>query len=126
MSHMDMGNSLLCYLDASKVQTSIGDLDGVNVCDAADEELGSLKGVLIEAAARRVRYFVVEAAGRSRTHCYLVAADDPVSVQADRRTLRVDSNGADLIRSGEFQIDSVRPYSDDDLMAAMFPGPAAD
>jgi hypothetical protein len=126
MSHMDMGNSPLCYLDASKVQTSIGDLDGVNVCDPDDEELGSLKGVLIEAAARRVRYFVVEAAaGRSRTHCYLVPADDPVSVQADGRTLRVDSNAADLIRSGEFKVDSVRPYSDDDLMAAIFAKPAA-
>jgi hypothetical protein len=54
-----------------------------------------------------------------------VPADDPVRVQADRRTLRVDSNAADLIRSGEFQIDSVRPYSDDDLMAAIFSKPAA-
>lgn len=125
MSHMDMGNSLLCYLDASKVRTSIGDLDGVNLRDPDDEELGSLKGVLIEAAARRVRYFVVEAAGRSRTHYYLVPADGPVTVQADRRTLRVDSNAADLIRCGEFKIDSVRPYSDDDLMAAIFAKPAA-
>ena len=123
MSHMEMGNSLLCYLDASKVRTSIGDLDGVNLRDPHDEELGSLKGVLIEAAARRVRYFVVEVAGRLRTHCYLVPADDPVTVQEDRRTLRVDSNAADLIRSGEFKIDSVRPYSDDDLMAAMFAKP---
>ena len=81
-----MGNSLLCYLDASKVRTSIGDLDGVNLRDPDDEELGSLKGVLIEAAARRVRYFVVEVAGRSRTHCYLVPADDPVTLQADRNT----------------------------------------
>ena len=78
MSHMEMGNSLLCYLDASKVRTSIGDLNGVNLRDSYDEELGSLKGVLIEAAARRVRYFVVEVAGRLRTHCYLVPADDPV------------------------------------------------
>ena len=123
MSHMDMGNSLLCFLDVSKVRTSIGDLNGVNLRDPYDEELGSLKGVLIEAAARRVRYFVVEVAGRSRTHCYLVPADDPVTVQEDRRTLRVDSNAADLIRSGEFNIDSVRPYSDDDLMAAMFAKP---
>ncbi len=123
MSHMDMGNSLLCFLDVSKVRTSMGDLNGVNLRDPYDEELGSLKGVLIEAAARRVRYFVVEVAGRSRTHCYLVPADDPVTVQEDRRTLRVDSNAADLIRSGEFNIDSVRPYSDDDLMAAMFTKP---
>ena len=123
MSHMDMGNSLLCFLDVSKVRTSIGDLNGVNLCDPYDEELGSLKGVLIEAAARRVRYFVVEVAAQSRTHCYLVPADDPVTVQEDRRTLRVGSNAADLIRSGEFNIDSVRPYSDDDLMAAMFAQP---
>ena len=47
MSHMEMGNSLLCYLDASKVRTSTGDLDGVNLRDPHDEELGSLKGVLI-------------------------------------------------------------------------------
>jgi hypothetical protein len=52
-----------------------------------------------------------------------VPADDPVTVQEDRRTLRVDSNAADLTRSGEFNIDSVRPYSDDDLMAAMFATP---
>ena len=123
MSHMDMGNSLLCFLDVSKVRTSIGDLNGVNLRDPYDKELGSLKGVLIEAAARRLRYFVVEVAGRSTTHCYLVPADDPVTVQEDRRTLRVDSNAADLMRSGEFKIDSVRPYSDDDLMAAMFANP---
>ena len=125
MSHMDMGSSPLCYLDASKVRTSSGDLEGVNLRDPEDEELGSLKGVLIEAAARRVRYFVVEAAGRSRTHCYLVPADDPVTLQADRRTLRVDTHATDLIRSGEFNIDSVRAYSDDDMMAAMFPASAA-
>ena len=118
MSHV--GNSLLCYLDAPKVRAAIGDLDGDNLRDPDDEELGSLKGVLIEAAARRVRYFVVEAAGRSRTHCYLVPADDPVTVQADGRTLRVDSNATDLMRSAEFKIDSVRRYSDDDLMAALF------
>jgi hypothetical protein len=128
MMELDLGVSKLCYLEASKVRTPIGNLLGIDVRDPGDGKLGSLKGVLIEAAARRVRYFVVEAVGWWKTRCYLVAADDPIiTVEPDRGALCVHSPVADLKGRGkcEFEIDSVRPYSDDDLIAAMFAQRAA-
>jgi hypothetical protein len=57
------GLSALCYLDASKVTSPAGVLSELPLLSADGKRLGSIEGVVIEAAARRVRYFEVQLTG---------------------------------------------------------------
>ena len=51
--------SELSYLDASKVTSPAGVLSELDVLSAEGQRLGSIEGVVIDAAARRVRYLSV-------------------------------------------------------------------
>lgn len=112
----------LCFLEASRVFTPAGDLARVELCGPDDVKVGTVDGVLIDPAHRRVRYFVVEAPGWFTSRRYLVPADEPIRVERDGRTLRLEDD-AELSR--EFDMRSARPMTDDDLMAALFPPRAA-
>jgi hypothetical protein len=82
-----------------------------------DERLGSVKGVLVEPACRRVRYFVVERPELLRRRRYILTADTPASIEAGVRKLRVMAHEEDLER---FDFRSIETFSDDDLITAMF------
>jgi hypothetical protein len=110
----------LCYLEASKVEGPDGDLAGLTVQTRADETLGTLDGVLIDPSQRRLRYFVVETRGLLRRKRYLLSADVPVRVEPERHSLRVDALGADVPLSDEFDVRTVRPFSSEDAIDAMF------
>jgi uncharacterized protein YrrD len=110
----------LRYLDATHVEHPSGTLQGVLMCTADDEQLGSVQGVLVDPASRRLRYFVVERASALRRRRYLLAADTLATL--DEKTLRVDAHASDLER---FDPRTVPAFSDDDTIAAMFAPPAA-
>jgi hypothetical protein len=110
----------LCYLEASRVESPAGDLSGVTLQTQAHETLGTLDGVLINPTERRLRYFVVETPGWFRSRRRLISADHLVCVESDRNTLRVDVNPADVAALDEFDFKSVREFSSDDAIAAMF------
>jgi hypothetical protein len=112
----------LCYLDATHVNSPAGVLSEFDVVTASGEPLGSVTGVVIEAAARRVRYLDVQSHGLRRRR-YLVEADRPAQVDAERKQLRLlseDAPQADRRRSSRYP-----PFSDKDLVAALFPSRAA-
>src|SRR5262249_36887917 len=52
--------SQLHYVDASQVVGDGAHLDGLDVVEEAGAPLGRLDGLLVDAAAKRVRYVVVE------------------------------------------------------------------
>ena len=54
-----LATSELSYLDASKVSSPAGALSELDVLSAEGRRLGSIEGVVIDAAARRVRYLSV-------------------------------------------------------------------
>ena len=110
----------LRYLEASRVESPEGDLGGLTVQTQADETLGKLDGVLIDPHERRLRYFVVRAPGLIRKRRYLISADHPVRVEQERNTLRVDTHGEDVANSDEFDLRTVREFSPEDAVAAMF------
>jgi hypothetical protein len=112
----------LRYLDAASVRHRSGTLAGVCVCTEADQPLGSLDGVLVEPAARRLRFYVVTRQELPSAERYLVPAAAPTVLDADRATLRVDVDPADL---RPLDADAVRPFSEEDLVAVMFSRPAA-
>lgn len=110
----------LRYLEAGHVEHPSGTMLGVKMCTMDDEHLGSLDGVLVEPASRRIRYFVVERPSVYKSRRYLLAADTLATL--DERTLRVEANAVDLER---FDARTVQPFSDLDLVTAMFASPAA-
>jgi hypothetical protein len=112
----------LRYVEATQVEHPSGTLAGLSLCTQEDEKLGSVNGVLVEPASRRIRYFVVERPKTLRRRHYLLAADMPASIEAGDGKLRVMAHVEDLER---FDSRSVRTFSDDDLITAMFAHPAA-
>ena len=110
----------LSYLDASKVTTPAGVLSELEVLSAEGRRLGSIEGVVIDAAARHVRYLCVRLSrwfGRRR---YLVQADQMGQIEGDRKALRllVDLKN-EAVRGLDLR--ALRRFSEDDLLAAMFP-----
>jgi len=117
-----IGASDLRYVEATQVEHPLGTLAGLSMCTEEDEKLGSLEGVLVEPASRRVRYFVVERPKMLGRRRYLLAADTPASIEAGGGKLRVMAHAEDLER---FDSRSVQNFSDEDLISAMFGHPAA-
>jgi uncharacterized protein YrrD len=118
--HPDRSTMELRYLDANHVEHPTGTLQGVLMCTVDDEQLGSVDGVLVEPASRRLRYFVVERSSAFRRRRYLLAAD--LLATLDEKTLRVHAHAEDLER---FDPRSVRAFSKEDVITAMFAQPAA-
>ncbi len=89
------------------------------MCTADDEQLGLLDGLLVDPASRRVRFFVVERRSALRRRRYLLTADTLATL--DERLLRVEAHAEDLER---FDARTVQPFSDEDVITAMFAEPA--
>ena len=89
------------------------------MCTADDEQLGLLDGLLVDPASRRVRFFVVERTSALRRRRYLLTADTLATL--DERLLRVEAHAEDLER---FDARTVQPFSDEDVITAMFAEPA--
>ena len=116
-------NSELSYLDASKVSSPAGVLSELDVLSAEGQRLGSIEGVVIDAAARHVRYLSVRLSGWFGRR-YLVPADQVGQIEAERKALRLR---VDLKNEAVHGLDAaaLRKFSDDDLLAAMFAPRAA-
>ncbi len=114
----------LCYLEADNVELPAGTLAGLQLCSRDDQSLGALDGVLIEPATRRVRYFVVKRDGWLRRGRYLLPLEMPARVDRERNVLHLEAAAGDL-RGEDFHAGSVRPFSDEDLVAVMFATTAA-
>jgi hypothetical protein len=112
----------LRYLDAAQVAHPSGTLEGVELCTEEGGKLGSIEGVLVEPSCRCVRYFVVERAAILATRRYLVPADRLARLSAEDRVIHVEGGADDIQR---FNPESVRPFTDDDLIQTMFAPTAA-
>ena len=111
--------SELSYLEASKVTSPAGVLAGLDVLTAEGTRLGSIEGVVIEAAARRVRYLAVWASGWFGGRRYLVEADQLGQIDGERRALRLRGDiRNDAVKGLDAR--ALRKFSDDDLLAAVF------
>ena len=119
MGNDDQFTSELAYLDASKVISPAGALSELDVLSTEGRRLGSIEGVVIDAAARHVRYLCVRLSGLFGRRRYLVEADQVGQIQGDRKALRLRS---DLRNEAVDGLDAaaLRRFSDDDLLAAIF------
>lgn len=114
----------LSYLDASKVSSPAGVLSELDVLSAEGRRLGSIEGVIIDAAARHVRYLSVRSTGWFGGRRYLVPADQLGQILEERKALRLNGDLRDDVVHG-VDAAGLRRFSDDDLLAAMFAPRAA-
>ena len=111
-------HTTLRYLDADRVVHPAGTLAGVEVRTHEAERLGSIGGVLLEPARRKVRYFVVERLSFLRRQRYLVPADrGSATLDVENRTIQIDLNHRMLRR---FDPATVPAFGDEDLLDALF------
>ena len=114
--------SELSYLDASKVSSPAGVSLELDVLSAEGQRIGSIEGVVIDAAARHVHYLSVRSSGWLGRRRYLVQAD-----QLGRSRERRFGSSWNLRNAAVHGLDAatLRQFSDDDLLAAIFaPRPA--
>jgi PRC-barrel domain len=116
--------SELSYLDASKVTSPAGVLSELDVLSAEGQRLGSIEGVVIDAAARHVRYLCVRLSGWFGGRRYLVQADQLGQIDGERKALRLLVDLKNAVVQG-LDAAALRKFSDDDLLAAIFSPRAA-
>ena len=116
-----LDHSRLCYLDAANVRGAFPTWERIEVRNDEDGEIGTLDGIVIDAAARHVQYLVVSAGSALRRHQYLLPFR-PTQIDVERQVLCVDVHKTDLKRCEKFAPDSFHRYSADDMLTALFPG----
>jgi hypothetical protein len=125
---MDKPNSSvddrLCFLPARAVELPSGRAEGWDIHSSDNRALGTLQGVLVEPAERRLRYFVVESRGWLSRQQYIVSANHVVRLDRTKQVLRLEADREDVRREA-FDKRSVREFSDDDLITALFHSRAA-
>jgi len=109
--------SRLRFIEARRIETPAGRLHGALVVSATNATLGTLDGVLLDPAARRVEVYVVESAQRSRH--YLVP-QMPARLDASHPALEFDLEREDVDRFDDVEPGTFPRFSDDDLMTALF------
>jgi hypothetical protein len=122
MTELNGQTDTLRYLDADQVEHPSGTFAGHMLCSQDDEKLGSITGMLVEPATRRVRYFVIARNGMMKQRRYLLPADSLPVLRAGDRKLCVLAKADDLER---FDARQVERFSDEDAITAIFARPAA-
>ncbi len=110
----------LCYLKSDQIRGPLKSFDHLEVKNGDDQAIGRLDGIVIDAVARRVRYFVVEQGFLHRRR-YLWPLS-PASIDASANILRMDVAASDVSSCERFNPEAYRRYADEDVIAAMFHG----
>src|SRR5262245_9947549 len=79
----------LSYLDASRVTSPAGVLSELEVLSPDGRRLGSIEGVVIDAAACHVCYLAVRSPGWFGSRRYLLQADQLGQIESERKALRL-------------------------------------
>ena len=115
----------LKYLDAHRIDTPAGRLDGAVLVSPTHEPVAKLDGVLIDPHQRKVRYYVVQSRyvaenhGRISSRHYLLPLT-ATRLDRDRRTLEVDLEADDIQRLDEVDPERLPQFDEGDLMTALF------
>ena len=112
-------NGALRFIEADRVDTPAGRLNGFTLVSPTDVQLGKVDGVLVDPAQRQVCFYVVKTPGRFLAHRYLLPMM-PAHLEPERRTLQVDVEPAELRTFPETDPESFSKFSDVDAVEAMF------
>jgi hypothetical protein len=121
---MDSNESHLRYIDASSVDTPMGNLNEMTLISPTNDDVGKLDGIIFDPWERHVCYFVVESRHWFHTRRYLLPAS-PTRIESARKALRVDVEPDDLRVLPQVNPEIYPRMSDDDLISALFSPRAA-
>ena len=121
---MDSDQSHLRYIEASSVDTPLGNLKEMKLVSPSNDDLGKLDGMIFDPWERHVCYFVVESRRGFRTRRYLLPAT-PAPIESSGRAMRVDVERDDLRALPQLNSALYPRMSDADLVAALFSPRAA-
>jgi PRC-barrel domain len=113
----------LRYLDARKVQSPAGTLADLELCSRDNQNLGTVEGVIIEPARRRVRYFVVKRGGWLAKDRFLLPVESLACLESER-VLRIDDSSAEVSRRA-VDLGQIPRFSPEDVVTAIFAETAA-
>lgn len=118
---MERPNSALRYVAADRVDTPAGRLSGTRVVSPSSGTLGKLDGIVVDPIGRKLRGYVVESTGWLSSRRYFIP---PVLARFDRAhgTLELGVVGEDVYAFEEVDPTSFPPFSEDDLLTALFRG----
>ena len=108
--------SRLRYLDADDVDDAVVDYDGLDVYGADGHKIGDVDGFIIDPAARRVNYVVVDSGGWFTSRRLLLPIGH-ATLATDRRSLQTDVTRESLRRLPEFDEDRFHELKDEELRA---------
>ena len=99
------------YLSSAHIEVPVSS-HRLDVRDRKNKRIGNFDGVIIDPAADRVRYLVVDAAGWFRHQRYLLPMD-PTQMDVEQRALRVDLDSSQLDSCEKFDSRVFPDFSDD-------------
>jgi hypothetical protein len=106
--------SRLRYLAAADVDDTVVDYDGLPVVGADGDRLGGVEGFIVDAAATRLLYVVVDSGGWFSSRRVLIPVGH-ASLSADRKALTLDVARDALTRYPAFREDGFQNLSDEDM-----------
>ena len=112
-------NTPLRFVEARQLETPVGSLTDAVLISRSNKTLGKLDGVIIHPLQRRVCYYVVKSGWGFRTHRRLLEAS-PAALESRRGVVRIDAEPEDLTDLSEIAPQSFPPFSDEDVIDAMF------
>jgi len=110
----------LCFLDNEHLAGPL--VEHLDVMTRAGNKIGTFDGVIVEPTERRVRYLVVDRGRLLHKRCLIPLLE--ARVDAEHHSLSLDVDDADASQWQQFDPSSFPPFSDDDLITAMFATPA--
>ena len=106
----------LCFLDNDHLDAPL--VAPLDVLSRAGIKIGRFDGVIVDPAERRVRYLVVDRGSLSHERCLIPLPS--VCIDAEHHEMRLDIDDDDPSEWQHFDAANFPPFSDDDLLTAMF------
>jgi sporulation protein YlmC with PRC-barrel domain len=106
----------LRYLDVGNVNRTVGNLDGLEVYGSDARKIGDVDGFIIDPAAGRAHYIVIDSGGWFTSRRLLLPIGH-ATLAVDRRSLQADVTQEALRRFPEYDEELFRTFSDDELRA---------
>jgi hypothetical protein len=106
----------LRYLDADDVDDAVVDYDGLDVYAADGQKVGDVDGFIIDPAARRVNYVVVDSGGWFTSRRFLLPIGH-AALGPDKKSLQTDVTRDTLRRLPSFDHDRFDQLKEEELFA---------
>ena len=111
---MDIDTTLR-FVEASRLETSVGSLTDAVLISPSNKTLGKLDGVIIDPLQRRVCYYVVRSGWGFTSHRRLLEVT-PAALEPNGGVVRIDAEPEDLTDLSDVAPQSFLSFSDAEVI----------